>query len=66
MITGREHSPDFKARSATPTPAAWIDPPGAVHLEMGVQCEVVAEPEQLVLATGDHFADANAGQIHRR
>ena len=66
MITGCEHSPDFKARSATPAPPAWIDPPGAVHLEMGVQCEVVAEPEQLVLATGDHFADANAGQIRCR
>jgi hypothetical protein len=66
MITGRQHSPDFKARSATPAPAARIDLPDAVHLEMGVQCEIVAEPEELVFAAGDHFAYPNASQIRCR
>jgi hypothetical protein len=63
MITGREYRADFKRGSATPPPAARVDLPGAVHSEMRVQRELIAEPKQLVLAARDHLAYANAGQI---
>src|SRR5215217_2740409 len=66
MITGPEHGSDLKGRPASPAPTVGIDLPDAVHLEMGVQGEVVAEPEQLMLAAGDHFAYAKAGQIRCR
>jgi hypothetical protein len=50
MIISSEHGAYFKARPAAPAPTPRVDLPGAVHLEMGVQGEVVAEPEQLMLA----------------
>jgi hypothetical protein len=66
MITCREHGADFERRSAAPAPTPRVDLPGAVHLEVGMQREVVAEPEQLMLAARDHLTNGNAGQIGRR
>ena len=63
MIIGREYGTDFKRGSATPAPPARVDLPDAVHPEMGMQRELIAEPEQLVLAARDHLAYANAGHI---
>src|SRR5687767_13785248 len=40
-----------------------VDPPGAVHSEVGVQREAVAEAEELVLSPRDHLADPDTGQI---
>jgi hypothetical protein len=50
MIIGREYGTDFKRGSATPAPPAGVDLPDAVHPEMRMQRELIAEPEQLVLA----------------
>jgi hypothetical protein len=66
MIIGREYGPDFKRGSTTPAPPARVDLPSAVHPEMRVQRELIAEPEQLVLAARYHLAYANAGQISCR
>lgn len=63
MIIRRQHGTNFECRPATPMTASRKDVPGTVHLEMSVQGELVAKPEQLVLAAGDHLADANPGQI---
>ena len=66
MIIGREHGTDFERGPATPAPPMRVDLPDTVHPEVGVQREVVAEAEELVLAARDHFAHGNAGQIGRR
>jgi hypothetical protein len=66
MIIGREYGTDFKRGSTTPASPARVNPPHAVHPEMRVQRELIAEPEQLVLAARDHLAYANAGQISCR
>jgi hypothetical protein len=63
MIICRQHGTNFECRPATPTTASGKDLPGTVHLEMSVQGELVAKPEQLVLAAGSHLAYANPGQI---
>ena len=65
MIIGAEYCSDFKGWSATPAPPARVDLPDAIHPEVSVQGERIAEPEQLVLAPRDHFAYGGAGQIGR-
>jgi hypothetical protein len=65
MIIGAEYRSDFKGWSATPAPPARVDPPDAIHPEVSVQGERIAEPEQLMLAPRDHLAYGNAGQIGR-
>jgi len=65
MIMDPEHCSDFKGRSAIPAPAMRVNPPGAVHPEVSVQSERIAEPEQLMLAARDHFPYRHAGQIGR-
>jgi hypothetical protein len=65
VIIGPQYRSDFKDRSTTPAPSARIDLPDAIHPEVGVQGELVTEPEQLVLAARDHLVDGNAGEIGR-
>ena len=65
MIMGPEYCSDFKGRSATPAPSPRVDFPGAIHPEVSVQGERIAEPKQLVLAARDHFVYSDAGQIGR-
>jgi len=45
MISGCQHGANLKCGSSTPAAAALIDLPDPVHLEVGVQRELVAEPE---------------------
>jgi hypothetical protein len=49
MITGGEYRPDLERRPTAPEPPARVDLPSTVHPEMGVQGEVITEPEQLML-----------------
>jgi hypothetical protein len=65
MITRCQNGANLKCRSSSPAPSPRIDPPHPIHLEMGVEGELVAEPEQLVLAARNYLAYANAGQIGR-
>jgi hypothetical protein len=65
MIIGSEYRSDFKGRSATPAPSAWIDLPDAIHPEVSVQSERIAQPEQLMLASRGHLAYGNAREIGR-
>ena len=43
VLRGGQHRPDLELRAAGPPPAGRVDPPGAVHPEVGVQGEVVGE-----------------------
>jgi hypothetical protein len=45
MISGCQHGANLKCGSSAPAAAALIDLPDPVHLEVGVQRELVAEPE---------------------
>jgi hypothetical protein len=65
MITSCQNGADLKCRSSTPALSPRIDLPDPIHLEMRVEGELVAEPEQLVLAARNYLAYANAGQIGR-
>jgi hypothetical protein len=65
MIIGSEYRSDFKGRSPTPAPSARIDLPDAIHPEVSVQRERIAEPEQLMFASRGHFAYGDAGEIGR-
>jgi hypothetical protein len=49
VITGREHSADLELRASAPLPTARVDLPHPVHLEVGVQGELIAEAEELML-----------------
>jgi hypothetical protein len=66
MITRGQDGANLKCRSSTPAPSPRIDLPHPIHLEMCVEGELVAEPEQLVLTARNYLAYANAGQIGRR
>ena len=63
MITGREHGADLERWSAAPVASPRVDLPHSVHPEVGMQCELVAESEQLVLTARDHLAYADTCQI---
>ena len=65
MIIGAEYGTDFIGRSAAPTPPAKVDLPDTIHPEVCVQRELVAQPEQLMLAARGHLTHANPGQIGR-
>ena len=65
MITSCQNGANLKCRSSTPAPSPRIDLPHPIHLEMSVEGELVAEPEQLVLAARNYLAYANAGEIGR-
>ena len=66
MIIGGEYGPDFERGSTAPAPPTGIDLPRTVHSEVGVQREVVAEAEELVLAARGNLPYDNAGQIGNR
>jgi hypothetical protein len=66
MIISGEYGTDFKGWSTTPASPARVDLPDAVHPEVGMQCESVAQPEQLMLAARSHLPYGNACQIGRR
>src|SRR5687768_11856510 len=63
MILGGQHSADLELRSSGPPTPSRIDPPDAIHPEVGVQTELVGEAEQLMLAARDHLAYADSGQV---
>jgi hypothetical protein len=65
MITSCEHGTDLERGPATPAPAPSVDPPDPVHPEVGVQSELIAEPEHLMFTAGDHLTYADAGQVGR-
>jgi hypothetical protein len=66
MIISGEYGTDFEGWSTTPASPARVDLPDAVHPEVGMQSESVAQPEELMLAARDHLPYGNAGQIGRR
>jgi hypothetical protein len=65
MITRGKHRPDLKGGSTTPTPAPGVDLPRSVHLEVGVQGELIAKAEQLMFAARDYLTYPDTSQICR-
>jgi hypothetical protein len=63
MIIGPEYCSDFRGRSAIPAPPSRVNLPDAIHPEVSVQGERIAQPEQLMLASRGHVAYGNAGEI---
>lgn len=62
-LLGAEHRAYGEGRTAPPRLARSVNAPAAIHSEMAAQRVAIGEPEQHVLAAGNHLGDRVAGQV---
>jgi len=63
MIISCEHGANLKIGTSAPPPTARANLPHPVHLEMGMQGDLIAEAEDLMLAARDHLPYPDARQV---